>query len=312
MLLVSVIAALISARLAGLVPASVSTEHAINVTGLMAFPLAVVYTRQATGAASAIGSLAVLWVPAAAYLAALGVRAGLGVETRVPFSWLLPIAVTFTATSAFVLWRRRVPAPTALVPPAWVVGFMALMNVAQVVRMSYGHVPAIRALVPLVCAGGFVVMVAFVAWRIAGARMAAEPAGAPRYERSSLDEETALDLLGRIDHALSAGRLFARADLTLGLLADAVGSTPHQVSEALNRFRGQAFHERVSRLRVDDVKAQLADPANDRYTIEGIGASAGFGSRSSLYAAFQRLEGQTPTACRAAARASTRVTPDPE
>ncbi|MET0555873.1 MAG: helix-turn-helix domain-containing protein [Vicinamibacteria bacterium] len=39
----------------------------------------------------------------------------------------------------------------------------------------------------------------------------------------------------------------------------------------------------------------MLDPSSDRYTVEGIGASAGFGSRSALYAAFRRLEGITPT-----------------
>jgi AraC-like DNA-binding protein len=96
--------------------------------------------------------------------------------------------------------------------------------------------------------------------------------------------------------------LFARADLTLADLAAAVGCSPHQASEALNRYGGVSFHDLINQRRVDDVKAQLADPASDRFTIEGIGASAGFGSRSALYAAFRRLEGTTPTAYRAARR----------
>jgi AraC-like DNA-binding protein len=51
-------------------------------------------------------------------------------------------------------------------------------------------------------------------------------------------------------------------------------------------------------MRVEDVKAQLRDPVNDLFTIEGIGLSAGFGSRSALYTAFKKLEGVTPTAFR--------------
>jgi AraC-like DNA-binding protein len=48
-------------------------------------------------------------------------------------------------------------------------------------------------------------------------------------------------------------------------------------------------------MRVEEVKAQLRDPVNDLFTIEGIGLSAGFGSRSALYTAFKRLERITPT-----------------
>jgi AraC-like DNA-binding protein len=300
--LLSAIAALISARLAGVVPASAAVEHAINLTGLAAFASAVIYVCRATGLACAVGWTTVLFAPAALYAVLLAGRGVFGFGSRVPFVWLLPIALAFTLASATVLWRRRRHAHAALIPPTWIVGFMFVLNVAQVVRMDLGHIPAVRALVPLVCVGGFVAMVAFVAWRTVGAQGFSESAVPARYERSGLGEAAALELLARIDHGLDAGRLFARADLTLVVLADAVSSTPHQVSEALNRFRGQTFHDLVNRRRVDDVKVHLADPASDRYTIEGIGASAGFGSRSALYAAFQKFEGQTPTAFRASTR----------
>jgi methylphosphotriester-DNA--protein-cysteine methyltransferase len=75
------------------------------------------------------------------------------------------------------------------------------------------------------------------------------------------------------------------------------------VSEVLNLHAKIGFHELVSRHRVADVKAQLLDPAADRFTIEGIGAAAGFGSRSAMYAAFRRIEGMTPTEFRVRARA---------
>lgn len=306
-LLMSAIAALISGRLAGLVPTSVPIEHAINLAGLAAFPLAAIYTRQATGASNWGRWAPALAGPAALYVGVLAARGALGLDTRVPFVWLLPIALTFTGASAVALWRRRHHEHPALVPPSWIVGFMATVNVAQVVRMDWGHIPAVRALVPLVLVAGFVAMVAFAAWRAVSPRVARDAPVPPRYERSGLDERAALDLLTRIEIALIAERLFARPELSLGRLAEAAGATPHQVSEALNRFRGQSFHEFVNRRRVDDVKSQLADPASDRFTIEGIGAAAGFGSRSALYAAFQRFEGITPTAFRAAER--TRRTP---
>ena len=66
MLLMSAIAALISARLAGFVPTSIAVEHAINLFGLCAFPLAVVYTRVACGAARAWAWAPALWMPAGA------------------------------------------------------------------------------------------------------------------------------------------------------------------------------------------------------------------------------------------------------
>jgi AraC-like DNA-binding protein len=128
-----------------------------------------------------------------------------------------------------------------------------------------------------------------------------------------MDRESAELLLARVDRALAADRLFARPDLTLGRLATAVNSTPHQVSEVLNRFGSVTFHELLAHRRVADVKAQLLDPANDNFTIEGIGAAAGFRSRSALYSAFRKIEGMTPKEWRKSARgAPPTSTPSPE
>lgn len=298
------LAGLISARLAGLVPATPAVSHLVNGLGLVAFPLAVGYVRLTTGAARPLtGWLA---TPLLAYAAVAAVRGLTTGHSDIPFPWLLPVAAGFTVAAAITVWRGHA-SRTALVPPDWMVGFMALVNVAQVARMDLAHVPAGRALVPLVMAFGVVAMMAWVVRRqVIGDAVGAAPP-APRYGRSALDDASAQALLVRIDQALERKRLFARPDLTLADLARESASTPHLVSEALNRVGGTSFRDLVNRRRVDDVKAQLADPENDRYTIEGLGASAGFRSRSALYDAFRRLEGTTPTACRDSLRRAGRT-----
>jgi AraC-like DNA-binding protein len=311
-ILMSLIAGLISAKVAGLVASVDAAEHAVNLLGLTVMPLVVVYMRQATGLSPGFRGMGWLWAPVAVYLGHLLAGAVWRFDAEVPFAWLLPVVLAFTAASAGLLWRQPAPSTTTIVPPAWIVGFLVLVNVAQILRMVYGHVEIVRAIVPLAMSGGFVAMVAYVAWRsatiaVVGRRpiAAIDPSaadtpdvGPPRYEKSGLKEADAADLLAAIDRALAAGRRFARPDLTLSDLARAAGSTPHLVSEALNRYAGESFHQRLTQVRVADVKAQLLDRANDGYTIEGIGASAGFGSRSALYAAFRRLEGMTPAAFR--------------
>jgi methylphosphotriester-DNA--protein-cysteine methyltransferase len=297
--LMSAIAALISARLAGFLPASAGVEHAVNVIGLCAIPLLVLYTRSATDDPLPLGRALWWWAPAGAYGALALVRTSLGVDSRVPFVWLLPVMLGFTAVSVATIWTHRGRGRAAIVPPAWVVAFIVMVNAAQIVRMEFGHVAPVRAIVPLVLSLGFLALATFATWRTIAAASArgARPA-MPRYERSGVDDPRAADLLARIDAAMTRDRLFARADLTLTHLAAAVDATPHEVSEALNRCARVSFSDFINRRRVDDVKAQLLDPASDRFTIEGIGVSAGFGSRSALYAAFRRLEGTTPTAFR--------------
>lgn len=292
---------LISARLVGIVPGSDIVNHGVNALGLLAFSAAAGYVRLATGLSPLLPRGLV--ASPAIYAALTVVRAATTGRSDVPFLCLVPLVVAFTVVSAMAVWRDHV-VRDALVPPAWVVGFMATVNVAQFVRMGFGDAPAVRAAVPLAMAGGFMSMVTFVAWRAAG-RLGTSSSGAgARYERSGLRADAAMELLARVDQAMRKDRLFARSDLTLTLVARTVGATMHQVSEALNRFRGLTFNEYLSRWRLDDVKAQLSEPGSDRYTIEGIGAAAGFGSRSALYAAFRRFEGMTPTAYRANITAS--------
>lgn len=296
LVVMSVIAGLISARLAGLAPSSAATQHAINLLGMAALPLLVVYARYARHAP--ITAAQAWWLtPAVSYAAVVMSRAALGLDTQIPFSWIAPIVCSYTVAGASTLWRHRAHRRQVVVPAELVIGFMAAINVAQLVRMEFAHIAPVRAIVPIVMSAGFAAMAAFAAWRATAGQAAAAdtPPVSARYERSGLDESSARRLLSRIDEALTRDRLHTRVDLTLAQLGAAIDATPHQVSEALNRYAGTSFADRLMRHRIDEVKAQLRDPANDRYTIEGIGASAGFGSRSALYTAFKKLEGVTPT-----------------
>lgn len=305
LILASAIAALISARLAGLLTAGAAVDHAINLLGLTALPVAVLYVFHDGTDAAPFPHATLLWGPVAVYFGLAVARAGLGIDTRVPFVWLLPVVLGFTALSIASLSRPSGPVE-GLVPRKWLVAFLVALNVSQILRMTFGPVVPVRAIVPLVLSTGFVALVALVAWRtVSGAvndAEAARPPAPPRYARSGLDADEAREMLARIDRALTHDRLFARPDLTLAQLAAAAGCSSHQLSEALNRYAGTSFRDLLQRKRVDDVKTELGKADSDRFTIEGIGASAGFGSRSALHAAFRRLEGTTPAEYRASLR----------
>ena len=163
LLAVAGLSGLISARLAGLVPASEVVSHLVNALGLMAFSLATGYVRLATSAARPLTRW--LMAPFAVYITLAVLRGVATGRSVVPFLWLVPVVVGFTLMGAVAVWRGGQAGRVALVPPAWVVGFLAVVNVAQLLRMGFGHIPAVRAIVPLTFAGGFMIMVAFVARR---------------------------------------------------------------------------------------------------------------------------------------------------
>lgn len=300
----SIVSAIISARVIGMLPATPAVNHVLNLVGLVFYPFLYFYVREDAGRRLPLASRWALWIPAGVYLAMWVARALAGADTSVPFQWLLPVMLAFTAYCASAADWRLTRRATSLVPGAWIVAFLAVLNLSQIVRMVFRRVPLVPALIPAVVTGGFVVLVAYVVWRAAEARSGAARVDGesaplePRYAKSAMDEPAAELLLSRINDALENHRLFADPSLTVARLAETVGSTPHQVSEVLNRFGGVTFNEMLNRRRVADVMAQLLDPANDRFTIEGIGATAGFGSRSALYAAFRRIEGMTPKEAR--------------
>jgi AraC-like DNA-binding protein len=304
LLAASLVAVTISGRLVGILPDGAFVEHVINVAGLAAYPFLFLYLRRLTGQAASDWTPKLVWLPSSAYVLVFTVRSSFGDSTHVPFAWLLPVVLTYTAACTLVVVRRPSAGekiPDALVPAVPLVISVVILNVAQVIRLSFGHSQPVRTIVPLVLTLEFVTLVSFVAWRARAAVTAVAAATTPtaRYERSGLGDDAARALAIRIEAVLIERRLFADAGLTLARLAEACQCSPHQASESLNRIAGETFHEVLARHRLADVKRQLEDPACDAFSIEGIGQSAGFRSRSTLYAAFKRAEGMTPIEYRA-------------
>ena len=157
------IVGLISARVMGLLPATTAVEHAINLLGFGTYPLLYLCIREPSSRTARVRD-AWLWAPAAVYIAVLLLRNVLGTSTRVPFIWILPVLLGFTAMCVVAVFRRH-DRHGGVVPARWLVAFLVVLNVAQVVRMLFGHVALVPAVVPFVMTCGFVMMVGLVMWR---------------------------------------------------------------------------------------------------------------------------------------------------
>jgi len=88
--------------------------------------------------------------------------------------------------------------------------------------------------------------------------------------------------------------------LTLAALAGHLGTSARSLSRVLNEGLGQGFNEVVNRLRVDAVRAELADPSRRRDLLV-IALDAGFSSKASFNRAFRAYAGCTPSQLRRAA-----------
>ncbi|WP_020571763.1 helix-turn-helix domain-containing protein [Neolewinella persica] len=114
----------------------------------------------------------------------------------------------------------------------------------------------------------------------------------PRYGDRKIDDHEAAALLARCNAAMEGQQLFLLANFKLDDLAQAAGSTAHQISQLLNDNLGQSFATYVRGYRVRHAQEKIL--TDDHLTLEAIGEEAGFGSKSAFYAAFKEVAGTTP------------------
>lgn len=125
----------------------------------------------------------------------------------------------------------------------------------------------------------------------------------PRYERSGLSPRDAEALKARLLALMDAEYLYRSADLTLGDLAERLGTTPHRLSEVLNAQLGQSFYDFINGYRVREVQTRLQGPDGARLTYLALALDAGFASKSTFNAVFKKHTGMTPSEYRRTAGA---------
>ena len=124
-----------------------------------------------------------------------------------------------------------------------------------------------------------------------------------RYDRSGLGEFETRRLKAALLTLMTMEHPHRDPELTLPGLAARLSSTPHKLSELLNRELSQTFYDFVNSYRVEEVCKRLADPDSKRLNILALGLDAGFASKSTFNGAFKKLKGQTPSSYRKALEA---------
>ena len=101
--------------------------------------------------------------------------------------------------------------------------------------------------------------------------------------------------------ALVERGLWRDPELTLSSLSRLLATNTAYLSRALNEGLGLTFNELINGLRVEELKRQLADPAESRDLLD-LGLAAGFSSKSSFNRVFKAFTGKTPSQFREEAR----------
>lgn len=117
-----------------------------------------------------------------------------------------------------------------------------------------------------------------------------------KYQGSSLDDDDKLMLTKSILHIFEDTEEIYHPDFNLNKLAELVGSNYKNVSQIINEQIGKNFNQLLNEYRIKEACRRLDNISQyGNYTIEAIGESIGFGSRSTFVTSFKKLTGLTPS-----------------
>lgn len=116
-----------------------------------------------------------------------------------------------------------------------------------------------------------------------------------KYQRSSLSERSAKDLLDHMDQLMNEEKRFRQQGITQSQIATELDTSTNHISQALNQTRSLKFSDYINSYRVLDFQAKAMDTKNKQYTLLAIAESCGFGSKASFNTVFKNVTGQTPT-----------------
>jgi len=130
----------------------------------------------------------------------------------------------------------------------------------------------------------------------AAAEVATESVVKERYSNSTIPDDVVRDITEKIGRVLSDNIVISDPKFSLHQLSDAVGCSYKIVSQVINESIGKNFKTLLNEYRIKEACARLIDAKNyGGYTIEHIGQSVGFMSRSNFSVAFKAVVGITPS-----------------
>jgi len=106
--------------------------------------------------------------------------------------------------------------------------------------------------------------------------------------------ESELELTNTLDMLLAKKKLFLNPDLNIQTLAEQCNTRVHILSTLVNKHYNKTFLDFINYYRIEEAKRLLADPAQQKYSIDTIAHKSGFSSRSVFYTTFKRNTASTP------------------
>ena len=116
-----------------------------------------------------------------------------------------------------------------------------------------------------------------------------------KYKSSGLSSDRTREYGLLLEKAMEQERLYLDPDLTLAKLAEAATIPAKPLSQVINERFGMNFNDYVNRLRVEEAKRLLLDPAAGDFKLLRVAFASGFNSKSVFNAAFKKHTGLSPS-----------------
>lgn len=115
-----------------------------------------------------------------------------------------------------------------------------------------------------------------------------------KYASKKIENEEANSLIASLEKVMIENQFHKNTNVKLNDIAKKLQISSHQLSQLLNDNLGKSFAMFINEYRIEEAKELLQN--NHQFTLEAIGFESGFSSKSTFYATFKKIVGQTPSA----------------
>lgn len=118
----------------------------------------------------------------------------------------------------------------------------------------------------------------------------------PKYNGSTLSDNEKMELWEKLTTIMNKNQMVFSEDFSMSVLAELASANYKNVSQVINEMSGDNFNRFLAEYRIKEACSRLKDHEHfGHYTIEGIGRSVGFKSRSNFVAIFKKIVGISPS-----------------
>lgn len=116
----------------------------------------------------------------------------------------------------------------------------------------------------------------------------------PKYLSSPLSHVQEVSLFHQLIELMKKDCLYLDSSLKIATLADKLKTNTRYLSQVVNHQTGENMARFINRYRVEEVKQQITDPANNYLTIFAIASMCGFTTKSTFHKCFKEITKMTP------------------